>query len=128
MIAERGAPFLRLLLEQYHSYLGSKEVWAVKSVVNADKLANLYPHLVHVEETTLNRPNWVERAQIYDGRYNWTQNYAVHLWIRLWPKEKRPTGVESILTKNTTFAELARLAIFGIHEIGINYDNNTYTL
>ena len=117
MVAERGAPFLRLLLEQYHTYLGSYEGWNRKSVVNANILAGLYPHLVHVEETTLNRPNWKEMDQIYDGWYNWTQNYAVHLWVRLWPDEKRPNGVEDILTKKTTFAELARLAIFGSHEV-----------
>ena len=126
MLAARGAPFLRLFLEQYHSYLGPKEIWSVKSVVNSGKLARLYPHLAHVEETTLNRPNWVERAQIYDGRYNWTKNYAVHLWIRLWPQEKRPNKVEDVLTKNTTLGEIARLAMFGTHEIRKNATNITY--
>src|SRR6218665_987293 len=125
MVAERGAPFLRLLLEQYHSYLGPKEGWAVKSVLNADKLARLYPHLVHVEGTTLDRPNFEEKAQIYDGKYNWTKNYAVHLWIRLRPQEKRPNGVEDILMKNTTLGELARLAMFGTHEIRKNAINIT---
>jgi len=125
LLAARGAPFLRLLLEQYHSYLGPTEYWAVKSVLNADKLARLYPHLVHVEETTLDRPNWEEMDQIYDGKYNWTSNYAVHLWIRLWPQEKRPNGVEDILTKNTTLGEIARLAMFGEHEIRDNVTNVT---
>src|SRR6218665_933236 len=106
MVAEKGAPFLRLLLEQYHSYLGSNELWNRKSVFNADRLASLYPHLVHVEETTLNRPNWGEKVRIYDGWYNWTQNYAVHLWMRMWPYEKRPNGVEDILTRNTTSVNL----------------------
>ena len=126
MVAERDAPFLRLILEQYHSYQGSNEEWAGKSVYSPHKLALLYPHLVHVEETTLNRPNWKEKDQIYDGRYNWKNNYAVHLWMRTWPKEKRPNGVEDILTKKTTFAELARLAIFGSYEVRNITMNTTF--
>ena len=117
MVAERGAPFLRLLLELYNSYLGSKEGWNVKSVHNPHTLASLYSHLVHVEETTLNRPNWIEMVQIYDGWYNWTQNYAVHLFLRMWPDDKLPNGVEDILTRNTTLGELARRVIYGSHEI-----------
>jgi len=115
IIAERGAPFLRLLREQYHSYIGVQEMWAQKSVINTDLLARLYPHLVHIEDTTLNFPDYRHRVWIYNGWYNWTQNYAIHLWMRLWPMHLRPNGFEDVLIKKTTFAEVARRIIFGIH-------------
>lgn len=120
IIAMRGAPFLRLMLEQYHSYQGPQEIWGEKSVVNSNKLAQLYPHLVHVEETSLNRPGPLESAQIYGGRYDWKKNYAVHLWIRMWPQEKRPKGLEDIRNSTTTFGEIARLIIFGSPEVITN--------
>ena len=44
-----------------------------------------FPHLVHVEETTLHRPNYFELEKIWRSEtYNWRDNYSVHLWFRLW--------------------------------------------
>lgn len=120
IITEKGAPFLRLIREQYHSYTGNQEVWAEKSVVNTDRLARLFPHLVHIEDTTLNQPNYRLRAVLYNGWFNWTQNYAIHLWMRLWPKPRLPKGFEDILMHKTTFAEVARLIVFGSSQTRTN--------
>lgn len=120
MLGVRGAPFLRLLLEQYHSYKGEEEAWAEKSVENTHKLAELYPHLIHIEETSLDRPSWFETDLMFNQVYNWSQNYAVHLFIRMWPNEKKPTGPEDILTARTTLGQLARRIMFGSFEIKSN--------
>ena len=114
IVARKDTLFLRLMLEQYWSYMGPDEEWAKQSVHNVHKLAYVYPHLIHVEETSLNRPNWMERSQIYAGNYNWTNNYAMHLWLRLWPKEKQPSGLEDIQS-NTTIGEIVRHILFGTY-------------
>lgn len=114
ILARRGAPFVRLLLEQYRSYKGVLEWWAKKAVWNVHTLAELYPHLVHVEEKSLNRPSW-QRGEInliYEGKYDWKDNYAIHTWARGWPKRTRPVGTEDILTKDTTFGEISRLILY----------------
>lgn len=112
MVAQKGALFLRLMLEQYHSYKGLKEEWAEKSVHNVHTLARVYPHLVHVEETSLNRPNWREKLLIYDGCYDWRENYAIHLWIRTWPEKERPTRMADVIGKTTTLGSISRLILF----------------
>ena len=58
IIAEREAPFLSIWLEAYRSYRGREEGWGYLSTVVPHQLAALFPHLIHVEETSLNRPNW----------------------------------------------------------------------
>lgn len=109
ILSRPKASFLHLLLEQYWSYAGEKEEWATQSVHNVHKLALIYRHLIHVEERSLNRPNWLERAQIYEGNYDWkNENYAIHLWLRLWPKEKVPSNWEDLTHVNTTIGLIAR--------------------
>ena len=83
------------------------------------KLSKRYPHLVHVEKTRLNRPNFAELDLIWGPHtWDWRRNYAVHTWYRLW-KDTSPYyhGVEpdpeNIKTWNTTFGEMARVILYG---------------
>lgn len=71
-----------------------------------------HPHLVHVEKNTLNYPSGKpnELKLIYEGLYNWTTNYAIHTWFRLYELEHGP---ESIKSMNTTYGEICRLVYYG---------------
>ena len=108
IISRRGAPFLMLLLDQYRSYRGQDENWAFRAVIVPHKLATLFPHMVHIEETSLLRPNYHEVSQINNGNYNWTNNYALHTYIRLWAKGRIPRDFKDVENLNTTFGEIAR--------------------
>lgn len=125
IVAQKGAPFLRLMLEQYRSYKGMTEQWAEKSVENTQRLKELFPHLVHVEEASFNRPNWDEKAHIYHFNYDWSENYAMHLWIRAWPEVLRPSGFEDVLTLDSTLGEMARSIVFGLEKSHRNVSIST---
>ena len=62
--------------------------WAEHSVQLPARLAKEHPHLIHIENTTLHRPNWMELNQLYGSQiYNWRKNYAIHLWYRFHNKD-----------------------------------------
>jgi len=118
MVSVKQAPFIRMLLEQYKDYTGFWEEWGYRSVQVPHILAAEFPSLIHVEETRLNRPNWAELEQIYDEGvlYDWKQNYAIHLWIRMQRKKdasKLAQSPEQIDCVRSTFGEIARLAYYG---------------
>jgi len=111
LISEKRAPFLRMLLEQYESYTGANEMWAVGSVEVPHTLARVFPSFIYVEEASLNRPSWDEVDKIYERAYNWTGNYAIHLWLRV-QKMKNvtlvPQSAADIDCNNATIGQVAR--------------------
>jgi len=116
IISAKGAPFIRMLLEQYDSYTGENEGWAYRSVKVTHELAKNFQNYVHIEEKSLQRPGWQELDEIYIKKYNWTNNYSVHLWIRLQiDKNKKliPNSVNKINCADTTIGEIARHVIYG---------------
>lgn len=77
-------------------------------------LARRYPDIVHVEWFSMHRPNWDERRWLYtDGRlWDWSGNYAVHLWFRTHPTDVVYDPV-SIRNLNTTTGEVLRHIYYG---------------
>jgi hypothetical protein len=59
--------------------------------------------LIHVEKDTLHKPLWTESGLkwIYGKgqNYNWTRNYAMHLWYRKHNIDYNPKSIRSL--KNT---------------------------
>lgn len=113
IVACKGAPFIRLMLEQYRSYEGFEEEWALKSVENLHRLVAMYPHLVHLEETSLNRPSWFEKTSLYHHQYDWSRNFAVHLFVRSWPEVMRPSTLEELMLLDSTMGEMTRAIVYG---------------
>jgi len=114
LLAKRDAPFLSLWLETYKSYRGVSESWVGKATAVPHVLAGLYPHLIHVEETSLNQPNWREMNKIYFEIYNWSNNYAMHIWQMYTRKgvivPQEPRDVDRL---NTTLGEITRYILYG---------------
>lgn len=119
IVCAAEAPFLLLWI---NSYLDDYRIdeWAYNTGQVPFNLAVRYPHLVHMDENRINRPNFMELDLIWgDGWFDWEHNYAVHLWYRLW-KEMSPyfRGVEpdeeNIKAWNSTFGEIARTVLYGV--------------
>jgi hypothetical protein len=115
IVARRGAPFLSLWLDAYHSYKGRAEPWGELATGVPHKLAVTYPHLIHVEETSINRPNWKESEvrQLYLGHYDWTGNYAVHVWQHDLPPAAPPERPGDVDGLDSTLGEICRLILYG---------------
>jgi len=118
IICAKDSPFLLLWI---NSYLDDYQVneWAYNTGQVPFNLARRYPHLVNLDENRINRPNFKELDVIWGStRFNWQNNYAVHLWYRLW-KDMSPyyAGIEpnddNVKTWNSTFGEMARTILYG---------------
>lgn len=108
IMAARNATFLQLW---YKSYLEDyKEGWTYNALIIPMMLSKRYPSHIHIEGYNFTRPNWFDRHLIYYHNYDWSDNYAIHLFIRDY---KRNVSLSSLCTLNTTIGSVGRHAIFG---------------
>ena len=111
--------FLTLWL---NSYLDDyrMDVWAYNTGQVPYNLAKRYPHLVYMEPSRINQPNYKQISKIWspNDRFDWWDNYSVHIIYRLW-KDMSDfyDGVEpcpeTIKTMNNSFGEMARFIYYG---------------
>nr|CAB3262879.1 uncharacterized protein LOC100184557 [Phallusia mammillata] len=89
--------------------------WAHNSVRVPWALWRIFPNQITVVKSMILRPNWREVKYIYNNRYNWNNNYVMHLYSRnLW----RYDGVvertlKELAVLQSTYGEVARHAIWG---------------
>lgn len=108
--------FLALWHLAYQTLVDSH--WNEHSVLLPHVMAEAWPELVHVEELSMDRPNWFERDIIFERRINgepliwlwWKINFCVHLWIRAYKGNMTETIAK---TENSMLAELIRWVLFG---------------
>jgi hypothetical protein len=44
----------------------------------------MYPDLIHVENKTFVRPNYTQLPLLFKMNFDWSKNYAIHLYIRFY--------------------------------------------
>lgn len=122
IICSKSSFFLLLWINSYLDDYRINE-WAYNSGKVPFKLAKRYPHLVHLEEYRINRPNFNELDQIWGpSKFEWTENYLLHIWYRLW-KTLSPyyDGIEpdphTIKIMNNSFGEIARNIYYGSSDL-----------
>jgi len=107
-----NATFVRLWRQAYADNFDDSN-WNRHSVYVPMELAKQHPNLVHVEWFSINRPNWNERHWLYTtGKlWDWSENYAVHLWYREHPADViyDPLTIRDL---NTTTGEVLRLIYY----------------
>ncbi|CAH1777223.1 unnamed protein product, partial [Owenia fusiformis] len=113
ILSEPGSKFLKIWINNYVD--DQRSQWAYNSGRMADKLATRFPEDIHIEMTSLNRPSYLEVDQIFVKKYNWHNNYAIHLLVRLW-KKHIPLETE-INSSDTTFGEISRMVMHGSTDI-----------
>ena len=78
------------------------------------RLQRKFPHLIHVEEQSINHPNWHknEIRMIFEEEYkfDWHQNYVVHLWNTVSKINTSPNRIKKL---NSAFGEMARMVYYG---------------
>ena len=122
VICAKDSFFLTMWL---NSYLDDYriDVWAYNSGKVPFNLAKRYPHLVNVERTKLNRPNFNELRLIWGPEtFDWKKNYAIHTWIRLYKSRSTfytgsDPSPQNIKRLNNTYGQIARSIYFGNEEL-----------
>ncbi|XP_064647975.1 uncharacterized protein LOC135500430 isoform X2 [Lineus longissimus] len=112
IISKPNAPFLRIWHSEYTTFDDNN--WGYHSVMLPAILAKTYPGLIHTEEKSLHRPNWKEGEWMYvEGKlYDWSNNYAVHLYYMhtLKWKDHSPDTIKKL---NTTMGQIFRYIYYG---------------
>ncbi|KAK2184067.1 hypothetical protein NP493_285g03034 [Ridgeia piscesae] len=111
MLGRQGAPFLQLWLETYRSPNLNLKKWGYDSVRMAHHIWEYFPHLVHVEETSLAHPNYLDPQNYYRDPYDWSGNYAVHLMRE--QIAKIPNDPKSLKGYDCLLGQVMRLVYFG---------------
>lgn len=107
IVAKRNATFLNIWRKTYHNFT-EMELDYHSSIIPYH-LQYQFPQLIHVEERSLNYPSGPARHLIYDDVYDWTNNYAMHMWFGLHGLNHTPNDIKSM---NTTFGQIARYVYY----------------
>ncbi|CAF1268426.1 unnamed protein product [Didymodactylos carnosus] len=112
IISQPNSIFLKRLLDAYQSF--NQNCWACHSVQVPRQLSLIYQSEVTIlPSETFFRPYWSETKQLYVyNNYNFTKNYACHLWSKLTDKKYlQSLTPHTALTLNSTFGRMLRYAI-----------------
>ncbi|OWF41655.1 uncharacterized protein LOC110462107 [Mizuhopecten yessoensis] len=107
IVAKKNATFLNIWRETYRNF--TEREWDEHSSIIPYHLQYQFPHLIHVEERSLNYPSGPDRRLIYQDIYDWGDNYAIHLWYDLHALTHSPNDIKSM---NTTFGQIARYVYY----------------
>jgi len=108
-----GAEFIRRWRRSYAAKFDDRN-WNHHACRVPMMLAGLYPNLIHVEWHSIHHPNWFEQEWLFiDGLlWDWSRNFAVHLWFRQHPTDivYDPVSIRRI---NTTTGQILRHIYYG---------------
>ena len=127
------SPFVCLWLFAYREYnpKGSG-AWARYSIIAPGRVAAAYPHLIHLEPKRFFQPAYYNIHKIYEGFYDWSNNYILHMWNKVGVKAfipKSPSEIPPARNITCTLQEVFRHIYFNetvIHAKGRN-SNSTAT-
>ena len=126
VMAKRGSPFLHLWLNSYET--NYRKDWTYNALEVPFQIARQLPDLIHIEGNRFTRPNGWQYYLIFDRNYNWSDNYAMHLYSRHFKEKYKNTNdwyrfnEYGIGLMNITLGSVARHILYGNKELCVtNY-------
>ena len=110
IVAQRHSAFLRMWLDSFADYRPWPWNWAKYAVWTPHALARQHPSDVHIEVSSLQHPTWAQSDLLCEGLYDWSDNFAVHVWKRFCFVPENPEEIDSL---NTTLGEVMRYVYYG---------------
>ena len=102
IICEKQATFMKLWANSYLDDYRNWE-WGYNSGKKPIQIWRRFPETVHIENNTINRPNWhdEEIGKIWGGdTWEWKTNFMVHTWYNRGIKHYRTYANQSNFTLN----------------------------
>jgi hypothetical protein len=112
ILSAPNATFISHWLAGYRTYTAAK--WCYHSTNLPYKLSLKFPDLIHVENKTFVRPNWTQLKLLFEKNFNWSKNYAIHLYVRFY---KRFHTFMDVRRLNTTLGSVARYILYNNKEL-----------
>ena len=120
IMSVRNATFLQYWFHSYDSTY-DPDKWGFHSTIMPFKIWKSHINetgLIHVEDKTFVKPNAIDAPkQIFKGNYNWSNNYAIHMFIRY---NKTVHNFQDIRYLNTTVGSVSRFILFDNKELCSN--------
>ena len=114
ILSEPGGPFVCVWREAFRTYSPYPWNWARYAVWTPHTLSNKLPEHIHIEKKHLLSPTWAQSELLFNKVYNWSENYAIHVWKRF---GEVPEGPEDIKALNTTLGQIMRYVFFGSKDL-----------
>ena len=136
ILTEAESPFVCLWLHAYREYnpIGY-DAWERYCIIAPGRVAAAYPHLIHLEPKRFFQPAYYDMHDIYEGFYDWSNNYILHMWNvaadrykALVPKS--PSEIPPAKNITSTLQEVFRHIYFNetvIHAKGRNSNSKATT-
>lgn len=111
ILAKKNSMFLKRWYDAYQSF--DSNCWACHSVLLPGQLASLYPNEIQLlPAQTFYKPGWRETQKFFhENTYNFTSNYASHMWNKINEDHLSKLTPRSIFKMNNTFGRMVRYAI-----------------
>ena len=125
IMARKGEPFLDLWLGTYK--INYRDHWSYNALTVPYSISRQLPDLIHVEGTRFTRPNGRHFDLLFDKNFDWSDNYAMHLFARWFGKQYGYRFDETTIGMlNITLGSVARYILFGNKELCKLYFKNDY--
>ena len=98
--------YLRMCLESYRLF--TNRLFVKNSMMLPNKIASFFPHLVHVEPSSLLYPTWPAVRKLYMESFNWSTNYCVHIFGEETYGHLLPNNTHEMDVSNITLAKILR--------------------
>ena len=118
MLGRQGTPFAQIWLETFRSPRLDMRHRGYESVRMAHRLSVLFPHLVHVENSSLAQPNYLNAHLFYRDYYNWSGNYAIHVMSE--KPHRVPKNLIMLAGYDCLLGEVMRFVYFGDSKLRSN--------
>lgn len=107
--AKRNSDFIRDWYNHYNNFQSNN--YLKNSLQIPWEMWTRDPTRLHMESTRLYRPNWYEADILFKhADYNWSENYAVHVWTNGNPVPKSEAEIQTL---NTTIGQIFRYVMYG---------------
>ena len=110
-----NAKFLEIWMDSYRNFRNS--CWGCNSVLMASKLAELFPHHIHVELKSFTHPTYSAFNAMYGTKvYNFTNNYSIHIYNH-YKQHVIPSNEEELRGYNCTLGNVMRYVLYGCPDL-----------
>ena len=114
VIGQPESAFVCVWKESFRSYAPYPWNWAKYAVWTPHALAKRLPEHIHIENKNLLSPTWAQSDLLFNKVYNWTDNFAIHVWKRFGEVPDNPDDIKML---NTTLGQIMRYVYYGSKDL-----------
>ncbi|KAK7500648.1 hypothetical protein BaRGS_00008223, partial [Batillaria attramentaria] len=120
LLSAPDAKFIDVWYRSYKSY--DPRQWGIHSTFLPLALSRVFRDMIHVAGYAFVKPDLSWIHEVWEGKYNWANNHAVHLYVRSMVESQRVRTaytLDELKRKNSSLGEITRHIMFGAKDMCI---------